>query len=60
MKSEYMVTIPVKTDGYQTFSVTADSEESAIDIIGAGGGIFVDESFEVQNFMIDQATVEVC
>ena len=55
---EFLVTVPVKATGTQTFSSRAPNKEAAIDKVAAGGGAFVEESFDVQNFMVDQAKAE--
>lgn len=55
---EYLVTVPVKADGHQIFSVKASSPEDAIYKVDTGGGDFVEESFDVQSFNIDQAKAE--
>jgi len=55
---EFLVHVPVQAKGVQTFSSRAVSREAAIDKVAAGGGKFIEESFDVQNFKIDQATAE--
>ena len=55
---EFLVVVPVTAKGTQTFSSRANSREAAIDKVAAGGGAFIEESFDIQNFKIDQATAE--
>jgi hypothetical protein len=55
---EYLVTVPVIATGHQIFSSRAPNKEAAIDKVAAGGGAFVEESFDVQSFKIDQAKAE--
>lgn len=55
---EFLVVVPVTATGTQTFSSRAVSREAAIDKVAAGGGKFIEENFDVQNFKIDHATAE--
>jgi len=55
---EYLVTVPVTATGYQIFSSRAPNPEAAIDKVAAGGGAWVEDSFDVRTFKIDQATAE--
>jgi len=55
---DYLVTVPVTANGHQIFSARAPNPEAAIDKVAAGGGAWVEESFDVQSFKIDQAKAE--
>ncbi len=55
---EYLVTVPVTATGHQTFTSRAPNPEAAIDKVAAGGGTWIEESFDIQNFKIDQAKAE--
>lgn len=57
-KKEYLVTVPVKATGTQTFSVWAVDAEFAITLVGDGHGTFVAENFDVQEYETGRAKAE--
>ncbi len=55
---QYTVSVPVGTaTGHQCFTVSANSEEEAIEAVKQGNGEFAFEEIEIQNLEYENAKV---